>query len=147
MPRLFLNPKRRIFKPLDKSGIILLITHNPHLGSRHIPKSADRHDIQIIEQHPLRCALRGCCRYVSFRYTLIMEYTQILVLTYTERFMVVPIDYGLLEQLIHFSVCTPSINENINACKIAITLICCHSDGKTKFLGSPHSFFGGVFEH
>ncbi len=96
MPRLFLNPKRRIFQPLDKSGIILLITHNPHLGSRHIPKSADRHDIQIIEQHPLRCALRGCCRYVSFRYTLIMEYTQILVLTYTERFMVVPIGYGQL---------------------------------------------------
>ena len=53
----------------------------------------------------------------------------------------------LLEQLIHFSVCTPSINENISPCKIAITLICCHSDGKTKFLRSPHSFFGGVFEH
>ena len=96
MPRLFLNPKRRIFKPLDKSGIILLITHNPHLGSRHIPKSADRHDIQIIEQHPLRCALRGCCRYISFRYTLIMEYTQILVLTYTERIICMPIDYGQL---------------------------------------------------
>ena len=80
-------------------------------------------------------------------YAVIVACAIMMKWTCTERILCAPIDYGLLAQLIHFSVCTPSINENINVCKIAITLICCHSDGKTKFLGSPHSFFGGVFEH
>ena len=87
------------------------------------------------------------CYSVPIEYAVIVARAIMLKWTCVGRIIGVPTAYGLLEQPIHFSVCTPSINENINACKIAITLICCHSDGKTKFLGSPHSFFGGELQH